>query len=164
MEANLQKNYTLNLVAVLMVCIWLMGYATISIFSVSVYDGLINVWVTLATVLVFFVTGLAFQASNKNRILRLPSFLPKTLIIALQLITGIAFILSVLYAGAFAPPQIWQTGNTFSDRVGHEYTYSQFQESQKQQLMLLTAFSVFALLFTITFPFYDRRTKKWLFS
>lgn len=164
MEADLQKKYTTNLIAALVVCLFFIGHAAISIFFRIYHYSLINLWTTLAIVFTFSVTGLAFQASNKNHNLRLPFFMPEKLILCLQIITGVVFLLSMLYPVALSQPQIWQMGDVFRDRAGHEYTYAQFLESQKQQLLEITFFSIFALLFTITIPFYDRQAKKWVFS
>src|SRR5690242_17361077 len=111
MEDDLQKKYTLNLILVLVVCLFLIGYAAISILF-SIYDRWsIILWGTLAVVFIFCVMGLAFQAGNKNHSLRLPFFMPEKLIIGLQIITGMVFFLSMFHAVAFSHPQIWQIGD-----------------------------------------------------
>lgn len=164
MKIDLQKIYTINLVAILITCVLLIGYAFLSLFSIIEYGNRVKLWVTFLALFVFFGMGFALRSKNNNHVLQLPQFMPKILLTFFQIVTFVAFFLSMLYLGSFYPAPIYQSGDTYRDKAGHEYTYAQFQESQKRELVYLTSFSVFALLITATIPFYDIRSKKWIYS
>jgi len=159
---DLQKIYTLNLIAILTTCIFLIGHVVLSVLSVIEINERTNLWIAVL-LLIFSISGLSMRSSNKSHAIKLPHFMPKIFITFLQISATFAFLVSMFYLGNFPAP-IYQNGDTFTDKAGHEYTYSQFQESQKRELVYLTSFSVLWLLITVTVPFYDKRTRKWIFS
>lgn len=164
MNGKLQKIYTLNLAAALVLCGILLVYFVLYTFSIIQVDSEFSIFPIIIIMVIFFPVNLFLRSKNKNHKLKLPDFLPPKI---LKILPGLALIVCIVLLAygfiVYTSAPIRPDGIYFVDKSGSKYTYEQFRTFQKWEVAYIVSWSITALLSISYFPFYDGTSRKWRF-
>ncbi len=161
-KSNLQRFYSLYLSVALVVLGGLAILLAASLFSIIHVEIDIAIVVILVLLLLFTVFSFFLRAKARKFRLDMPSFISEKGLRFIRYAT-IVFFLFVLAYGMVTYPYmpISPNGNILTDKIGREYSYSEFLTFTKWSLALVLSWGFVLLQGVMFLPFFDQRVKRY---
>jgi hypothetical protein len=166
MPSKIQKLYTINLLAAFVVCVIILIYLILYVFSFIQVDTKFSLLSTLIILVFFLPINLFVWIQNTNYKLKIPGFVSRKYLKVLLIMAFIVFV-TVFVSSSIAFPYLPITayGNTYVDKNGGtNYTYAQFRNYQKWELAFITTGNILVLQGMVLFPFFDIKSRTWRFK
>jgi hypothetical protein len=162
---NLRKFYTFYFSVALLVCGILFLLLLASLLWIIHIDTEIALFLIIVIIVLFLPFSLYLKSNNKNRILKIPSYMSEKGLKNFRNATIIFFILVFAYGILVYPYMpIRSDANLFTDKIGKVYSYSEFMNFKKWEITFIISWGIFALQGFVSLPFLDTQTRKcWKF-
>jgi hypothetical protein len=159
---NLQRFYSFYLSAAMLVCGILLLTLITSLFSVIRIGTEVALLITLAILVLFAPFSFYLKSKNKNHSLKIPPHVPEKVLKFIRNTAVVFFILIFAFDTLIYPyAPIKPDGNTFTDKIGKVYSYSEFLFFKKWEFTFVILWSIAALQTFVFLPFFDGQIKKW---